>query len=222
MVRLTRHGTVITATSGDIEHDRRCFERDHAVRLFGLIDSDLLGLLQRQIELDGFLERVHDALPSRPVDLALSPGLASGLLALIINDSHFLKLIRLLTGRPTISSFSGSVHRRVPGAGHKDAWHNDAADGRLAALTINLGSEPFEGGVLQIRETRDGTVVYELRNDGPGDAVLFQLSDTLQHRVTDPEGGVARTVCAGWFRAESVRQLFHLPVALAESAARVR
>jgi hypothetical protein len=213
MVRLTRCGALITATSGDIERARRCFERDHAVRLFGLIDSDLLGFVQRQIELDGFHERVHDSLPSRPVDLALNPGLASGVLALIVNDSHFLELVRLMTGRLTISSFSGSVHRRIPGAGHKDAWHNDLADGRLVALTINLGSEPFEGGVLQIRKIPDGAVVYELRNDGPGDGVLFQLSDSLQHRVTDPEGGVARTVCAGWFRAEPVRQLFYLPEA---------
>ena len=53
MVSLTRHGTVITATDGDIEHVRGCFERDHAVRLFGLIGSDLLEFVQRQIELDG-------------------------------------------------------------------------------------------------------------------------------------------------------------------------
>lgn len=211
MVRLTRHGTVITATSDDIERGRTRFERDHAVRLFGLLDSDLLGFVQRQIELDGFHERVHDALPSRPVDMALNPSLASAVLALVVNDSHFLEFVRVLTGRHDIQSFSGTVHRRIPGAGHKDAWHNDLGGGRLAALTINLGAERFEGGVLQIREARDGAVVYEVRNDGPGDAVLFQLSDRLQHRVTDPEGGVARTVCAGWFRAESVRRLFHLP-----------
>src|SRR5258706_86666 len=201
MVRLTRQGTVITAARGDIEHARRCFARDHAVRLFGFLDSDLLGYLQRQIELDGFQERVHDALPGRPVDLALNPGRASGVLALIVNDSPFLELVRLLTARQDIQSFSGTVHRRIPGAGHKDAWHNDLGGGRLAALTVNLGSEPFEGGLLQIRGARDGAVVYEVRNDGPGDAVLFQLTDSLQHRVTDPEGRVARTVCAGWFRS---------------------
>src|SRR5467141_2549037 len=202
MVRLTRHGTMVTATSEDMERGRTRFERDHAVRLFGLLDWEVLGFVQRQIELDGFHERVHDALPSRPVDLAVKPGLALGLLALIVNDSHFLALVRRLTGRQDIQSFSGSMHRRIPGAGHKDAWHNDLGGGRLAALTINLGSEPFEGGVLQIRAARDGAVVFEVRNDGPGDAVLFQLSDSLQHRVTDPEGHVARTVFAGWFRAQ--------------------
>jgi 2OG-Fe(II) oxygenase superfamily len=211
MVRLTLRGTVITATSDDIEHARVGFERHHAVRLFNLLAPDALTFVQRQIEVDGFHERVHETLPGRPVDLILNPGLTSGMLTLIINDSHFLEVARLVTGRREIQSFSGNVHRRIPRAGHGDAWHNDLPGGGLAALTINLGSEPFEGGVLQIREAPDGPVVYEVRNDGPGDAVLFQLSHSLQHRVTDPEGRVPRTVCAGWFRAEPVRQLLRLP-----------
>lgn len=210
MVRLTRRGACITASSADIARARACFERVHALPLPRLLDADLLAFVQRQIELDGFRIRVHDMLPSRPVDLLLNPSIASALLLLVSNNAPFLDFVRRVTGRDEIQSFSGTVNRRIPGAGHKCAWHADLVDGRVAALTINLSSEPYEGGVLQIREEPDGPIVYEQAVTGPGDAILFKLDRRIKHRVTEPLGHAARTVFAGWFRIEPVRQFLGL------------
>lgn len=216
MVRLGFRQTWIGASAADLDRTRACFDRDHAVVLPELLEREVLAFAQRQVELDGFEERVHDQLSSRPVDLKLKAGVASGLFMLLTNDGRFLEFVRRVTGLTDIRSFSGVIHRRVPHAGHDDAWHNDLVDGRLAVLSINLSSAPYEGGVLQIRELPAGRIVYEFANARPGDAVLFALGDRLQHRVTPPEGRVARTVCAGWFRGEPVR----LSVGLADSNAR--
>ena len=205
IVRLGFRRTWIGASAADLERTRACFDRDHAVVLRELLEPDVLAFAQRQVELDGFEERVHDQLSSRPVDLRLNAGVASAVFMLLTNDARFLEFVRCVTGLSDIRSFRGVIHRRVPNAGHDDAWHNDLVDGRLAVLSINLSSEPHEGGVLQIREVPAGRIVYEFANTRPGDAVLFALGDRLQHRVTPPEGRVARTVCAGWFRNEPVR-----------------
>jgi hypothetical protein len=210
MVQLGLREMSVTADAPAIERARASFEREHAIRLPRLLDSACLAFVRPQMEIEGFRERVHDALPSRPTDLVLNRGLVSGLLAMLTNDPCLLAFVRRLTGQDAIQSFSGDVHRREPGANHEDAWHSDMVDRRVAALTINLGAEPFDGGVLQIREAPDGPIVYEYKNDGDGDAILFKLDRRLKHRVTTPAGRVARTVYAGWFRAEPVRRVMRL------------
>jgi hypothetical protein len=210
LVCLTKRG----ATVGDstaVERAAARFRAEHAVQLPGLIAGDLLSTIQRQIEADGFSEHVHHRLPSRPVDLRLNSGLASALLLLLSNDPAFLGVVRTVTGVTALHGFSGAVSRRLPSAGHEDAWHSDAVDGRMAALTINLSAEPYEGGVLQVREEPAGTIAFELANTGPGDAVLFEIDPRLKHRVTAPEGRSARTVFAGWFLREPARRLLNLP-----------
>jgi 2-oxoglutarate-Fe(II)-dependent oxygenase superfamily protein len=195
LVRITRRGTSLLCSSAELERAAARFESEHALRLPGFIDVDLLTLLHRQIDADGFTERIHAALPGRPRDLRLNQGRASA---------------RTITRHPEIQSFAGTVHRRIPDAGHEDAWHNDAVDGRLVALSVNLGEEPFEGGVLQIRDEREDRIVYELANTGAGDAVLIKIDKRLKHRVTPPEGRAPRTVFAGWFVAASVRGVLGL------------
>jgi hypothetical protein len=132
-------------------------------------------------------------------------------LLLLTNEPRFLDFVKTMTQSPEIQSFSGSVGRRLPAAGHDDAWHSDAVDGRLAAMSVNLSREPYEGGVLQIREEPEGRIVYERANTGPGDAVLFKIDRGLKHRVTPPEGHAPRTAYAGWFLKEPSRRLLKLP-----------
>jgi 2OG-Fe(II) oxygenase superfamily len=206
MIRLTRRRTEFIATDDELRTSRAHYERDCALHLPGFIAGEDLAFLQHQIERDGFHERVHHTLKSRPVDLALNDGVASAVLTLMLNDARVIEFARRVTGLDDIRSFSGVTHRRVPGAGHDDAWHNDLVEGRLAALTLNLGVERFEGGALQIKRFPDGALVYEFTNNQPGDAVLFALSRDLKHRVTSPEVHT-RTVYAGWFRSVPVGEI---------------
>ena len=92
--------------------------------------------------------------------------------------------------------------RMVPGAGHEDVWHDDMNGVRMLTLSINLGRTPFRGGALQLRERGSGRVIFEVSNSGPGDAILFALSDVLEHRVAHVEGDVPKTSLAGWFQRE--------------------
>ena len=90
----------------------------------------------------------------------------------------------------------------VPGAGHYDSWHTDASQARMVAMSVNLGTDPYRGGRLQIRDADTRRILHEVANVGDGDAVLFRISRQLAHRVTPVEGTVAKTALAGWFRAE--------------------
>jgi hypothetical protein len=210
LVRITRRGASFSGSSKDLEHASARFEFEYALHLPGFIDGELLSVIQNHIELDGFCVHVHDTLPSRPVDLRLNQGRAWALLLLLTNDASFLDFVRTLTRHPEIQSFAGAVARRVPGAGHEDAWHSDAVQGRLAALTVNLSREAHEGGVLQIREEPAGNIVFQLTNTDPGDAVLFKIDTRLKHRVTSPEGRTSRTAFAGWFVTDPVRRVLGL------------
>jgi 2-oxoglutarate-Fe(II)-dependent oxygenase superfamily protein len=210
LVRITRRGASFSASSEDLQRASARFESEHALHLPAFIDAELLSVVQNHIEVDGFGEHVHDTLPSRPVDLRLNQGPAWALLLLLTNDAPFLDFVRTLTRHPEIQSFAGSVARRVPGAGHEDAWHSDAVEGRLAALTVNLSRESYDGGLLQIREEPGGKIAYELKNTGPGDAVIFKIDPRLKHRVTPPEGRAPRTAFAGWFVTDPVRRVLGL------------
>lgn len=133
------------------------------------------------------------------VDTALT-----ALFTLVLNDPALFSLVDRLTGCGPIGCFTGRLYRRRAARGGGDQyypWHNDVTDDRLVGLSINLGREPYTGGVLQVRAAGSGLPVAEVANTGHGDAVLFRISDALEHQVTPVTGAVPRTVMAGWFRA---------------------
>jgi hypothetical protein len=91
------------------------------------------------------------------------------------------------------------VYRMLPGPQHADSWHDDLKEGRMLAMSINLGDEGYVGGLLEIRDRASKHTLYRARNTGPGDALIFRLDPTLEHRVTGVEGNVPKTAYAGWF-----------------------
>ena len=89
----------------------------------------------------------------------------------------------------------------VPGGGHYDSWHGDEGFDRMVAMSVNLSSKPYEGGVLQIRDNNTAGILHEVANTGFGDAILFRIGPGLTHRVTTVEGSLPKTAFAGWFRS---------------------
>jgi predicted 2-oxoglutarate/Fe(II)-dependent dioxygenase YbiX len=69
-------------------------------------------------------------------------------------------------------------------------------------MSLNLEPEPYEGGLLMIRERGNARVIEQIENTGAGDAVLFRIDSALQHRATAVTSGV-KTAFAGWFRSET-------------------
>lgn len=112
-----------------------------------------------------------------------------------------LSFVEAMTGCGHIGSFAGRVYRLAPEVGNYDSWHDDLGANRLVAMSVNLSTEPYSGGLLQIRHHESKRIVREVANTGVGDAILFQLASALEHRVTDIEGTVPKTASAGWFRS---------------------
>ena len=200
MIRIERAGTRVGAGEGEWEPLRDHFLRHHWIRLPRLVDAPLLRTVQRGLGAATFFEVRHDHVTPPSIDVCMEPDGTSGMLELVCNDRAFLHAVESLTGCTPLSRFSGFVYRLTPGAGHHHNWHDDVVQGRRVAMSINLEAEPYAGGVLQIRERETGRVVEEVTNTGAGDAVLFRIDPSLQHRVQPVTSGV-KTAFAGWFRA---------------------
>jgi len=199
MIAVTSHGAIRNATPAVFADARSRYERDGCLKLSGLLDDTLRALLLDGVLGAHFYERVH---PGIGVEACVSPGGLTSALELMFNDQRLFELIRELTGCGPIGCFVGRVYRLVPQAGHYDSWHNDVGAGRMIALSINLGREAFQGGVLQIRREDSPLAVREIANRVPGDAILFRIDPANRRRVAPLEGPVPRTVYAGWFCSE--------------------
>jgi len=194
-LQLTRSGSVTLDT--DLDQLRREFQTHHCVKLEALLAPALLASIQRQIERGTFHEFAHGSLAT---ELRLATGTGTGLLHLVVNDPTLFGLVERVSGCAHIRSFVGRVYRRASGRGHFDGWHGDQTDpGRLVGMSINLSTETYLGGVFEIRDVHTRRVLGSLANVGFGDAILFRLSDDLEHRVGDVRGAFPKTAFAGWF-----------------------
>jgi hypothetical protein len=177
---------------------REHFDREHCVRLRGLIQRALLDQIIGRVEEAKFEERRHGEIGSEE---SMEGGTTLALLLLVANDKRLFDAIRTITGCGPIGCFDGRVYRLVPGTGHHDSWHSDMDGNRMIAMSVNLSRQPYDGGVLQIRERDSEEIVHEEPAPNPGDAVIFRLAEELRHRVTSVQGDVPRTAFAGWFKA---------------------
>lgn len=179
--------------------ERSAFSRGHWIRLPALVDGTVLQRIDAGLRHARFAEMRHDGVAADSADLRVMGAAASELLVLLCNDPTVLRAIEDITGYAPLTRFNGSIYRMLPAAGHRQAWHDDLVDGRLVTLSVNLTSSNYEGGLLEIRDRRTRRSIAQIANPGQGDAVLFELDASLEHRVTPVTGG-AKTAFAGWFR----------------------
>nr|MBI3614216.1 2OG-Fe(II) oxygenase [Nitrospirota bacterium] len=202
MIQLTRSSTICTHSPSELDDLRQLFDRQHCVRLPQLLEPSLLQFIQRQIEQTAFDEFIDvNAETGQPwgCEWRLRRGTTWGLLHLLANDPRLFQIIRQITGCAPIGCFSGRVYRVVPGHNHYDSWHDDCSDHRMIAMSINLSTEIYSGGVLQLRNVSSGEVIHEVANTGFGDAIIFRIDESLEHRLTDVAGTSAKTAFPGWF-----------------------
>lgn len=215
MIQVTRHGMEVFSSAEVLENLRGQFARNHYCLLPGLLEAQLLDLIQQQIERGEFRERIHEGIDSnKELCLTANPGL--GGLLFLMNDEKLFKFIQDITRCDRIGCFEGRVYRVNPGPEHHDSWHNDVGDERLVGMSINLSRETYSGGTLQIRDHDSHEILSEAPNTGLGDAIVFRLSAGLQHRVTEVNGETPKTAFAGWFRAQphfsSLLKFYRRPV----------
>ena len=197
MLQISRSGVVISGSEADIELARADFEKQNWVRLPAILDRELLGMAQAQLGESQFEEKTANLYR----ELTVADSALPFALLLLLNNRQLFKLIEEITGCGHIGCFRGRIYRIVPGANHHVEWHTDLNGTRLVALSVNLNTQPYEGGILSIREAATERVLSEVTNSGFGDAILFRIDERLQHRVSDVEGTVAKTALAGWFES---------------------
>lgn len=197
---------VPVAAADDLPALRRRFERDHHVLIPGLLRGSLLERVRRELDRGEFEERNHT---TGHAELCVDRGRARTLLFFACNDLALFELVRAITGCDRIGAFVGRVYRMLPGPEHEGKWHNDLAEGRMVAMSVNLGEAPYSGGELEIRDHKSKEVVQRVANTGLGDAVIFRIARELVHRVTAVEGAVPKTAYAGWFVSGPDSELIH-------------
>ena len=174
------------------------FEALHCVLLPGLIDGSLHSLILPMIERGPWRDESYIGIGTEHV---LFDDLALHLLHFAVNAPAFIDGVKRITGCDDIDRFDGRFYRFAPGTDHEFDWHNDVADRRLVGMSINLSPFGYEGGVFQLRDRETKTLLCEVANTVFGNAHLFRISSTLQHRVAAVRGTQPRTAFAGWFRA---------------------
>lgn len=199
MMQLTRWGTACTASAGDLERLRGQFDRDRCIRLHSILEPGLLRAIARQIDTATFSRQAYKGLGT---ELCMEENPAEQTLVFLANDPQLFRLIRQITGCGPIGCFTGRVYRMVPGSRHHTSWHNDRLEHRIVGMSINLSEQVYSGGIFQLRDSASPHMLYEIANTGFSDAIIFQISPRLEHRVTEVDGSVPKTAFAGWFQSQ--------------------
>ena len=197
ILQLTRRGVAWRDGDRSLAGLRHAFERGHAVRLRSLLEPSLLAWIQQQIERGTFYYRAHG---EAAAELCLEEETSVGLLHFLVNDPAVFGLIEAIGDCAPVRAFAGRIYRHVPRGGHYHHWHGDVTEDRLVGMSVNLSPAAYDGGVFEIRHRDAEQTLTSLTNVGPGDAILFRIAPTLEHRLTEVQGTVAKTAFAGWFR----------------------
>ncbi len=195
MIQIGRREVRLPSES-EVRQFAAAFARDHFIRAPQLIDPELFDPIADGIQSAEYRLREDD---DPGTDLRLVDHRLDGALVFLLSDPAIFTIVERVTACPPIRSFVGSVFRMDAGA-HYDEWHDDIAEGRVVALSLNVSRRPYNGGTLQIRRTGETAIVREVPNRRYGDAVLFRIAEDLEHRVTPVAPGPPRIAFAGWFR----------------------
>jgi hypothetical protein len=206
LLQLTRNGLVL---DGKLDALRDHFATQHCIVLENLLEPALLVKIQRHIERAQWNSTTFGGSSDgfSGTEVTLDEPVTLKLLYFILNNPEFLNVIRIITGYNQISDFSGRVYRMEPGPQHQLSWHNDIdkKEKRLVGFSMNLSTDVFRGGSFELRNRWTLAPLALVNNTGFGDALLFRISNDLQHRVTEVAGTVPKTAYAGWFRATGTR-----------------
>jgi 2OG-Fe(II) oxygenase superfamily len=190
---------IVVPDEAEIAEWHRAFASSHCIRVPRFFDERLLAWLRAQLATALFHPRIHEGIEPPPVDLGLADDRLLAIIATLLNDKRVFDVVRAISGCAPIGCFTPVVYRMEPRPEHFDTWHGDTDGNRMVTLSVNLG-DPYDGGVLQIREKPSNRVVHEVANTGPGDAILFDLGDHLEHCVSRVTGQASKMALAGWFQ----------------------
>lgn len=176
-------------------------QRRRPVVLEGFVDDQLLQLLAPIWSGASFMPSPVDRVGLRSVE---TPGHAGAALCLALARPEVLRIMESALCGPALTGVAGAIAQFAAGAEERLGWHDDLAEPeRKLAITINLGTAPYQGGAFEFRDLASGAPPFRHVHSTPGEALLFPIGAGLQHRVLPVTGGGPRTVFAGWYLGEA-------------------
>ncbi len=197
MVQVSPSSILFHRRPKELAKFQRAFRRFACTRIPRFFNPAVLRNIQARLSEKEFYNRFDSGIA---YESCMKKNDLFGFLHFLLNDEILFRFVEHLTGCGTIRCFLGRLYRMVPGESHYDTWHNDMDGKRMIGLSINLGSSSFRGGYLEIRDEIRKKIKRRIANTTPGDAVLFQVSDDLKHRVTPVRGRHPRIAFVGWFQ----------------------
>ncbi len=187
-----------TEIHGDPASFAEAFARQRAMALTDVIDPAFFAKLLRILE---DAQYITDTVMDRAHRERERPGKVGFALSLALKRANLLRWLEQTTGTPLLESAYGRVLQFGPDSVDRLNWHDDLPDDplRRLAITINLTQAPYEGGLFELREKKSGAVLFQHRHTTLGSALIFAVSDELQHRVWPVTAGGPRRVFTGWF-----------------------
>lgn len=202
MIQLTTSGPRIVK-GGEWIAQQREFAQRHCVVFKGFVEASILNRIPSMLEAGRFFAAEHTTRKGKVFSKEFTmpeSDLLPQVLFLLLNNSRLLKGIAEFTGsEKTVRHFAGRGHKKCPGGEHYASWHNDAVGYRLYGLTLNLSPRPFRGGEFEIRDGANGKISRRVAESRFGDAFLFRIQHSLEHRVRPVEGDAPRYAYSGWF-----------------------
>jgi hypothetical protein len=195
MLQILKHSTLTQLSQYQISRLQKQWQENRSIILPRLIEPGLLNLVRKAIERGEFFQKKHDGVDA--TELSLKRDATIVLLEMMTSDPIFTDVISEITGLKPIGNFHGRVYN-ISKSDH-DAWHQDTAFDYMMAMSINLSPKPYKGGYLQLREVGSEKLLCDIQNTGPGDALIFDISENLEHQITPVTGVHPKIAFAGWF-----------------------
>ena len=204
-IQITKKGIVFSNTNSNLEDLQKEFNKNHCIVIPNFLQKELLNPIHDKLQEIKFYTKIH---PAPGVEACTRKNPILTLLQFLANDRKLFRLIEQITGCKEINHFGGRIYSFIPGKGHHHSWHEDIGDNRLIAMSINLSTDVYSGGILKIRNRESKRIYREIANTGFGDVALFRIDDHLEHKVTHVKGAVRKISFAGWFRSKGSYESF--------------
>lgn len=203
MIQITLGGPRIVKDDGYVAQQSE-FAQRHCIVLKDFVDKSILRHVPRMLNNGEFYTREESFKHSGKVwarELKMRDHeLLPRMFFLLLNQPRLFDAIADLTGsEKDISSFDGRCYKRTSGDKSFDTWHTDNIRNRLYGLSINLSTKSFNGGDFQIRNMETGDIFQTISKTRFGDAHLFRIHKSIEHKVFPVLGAEPRSVYAGWF-----------------------
>ncbi len=194
-----RFDTQIDAVVSDA---RPRFERHRALLVRQGLFEEMLEALSRLGRQSIFVDQPVPHIGQRRVD---SRELVATAMKIALCRPPFLHWVEAVTGCGPVRAMEAWVAETRPDGIEQLGWHRDTGADYGVGVTVHLGSEPYDGGAFELRDAATGMVRFRHDQAQRGDVLLFDIHQTLEHRVTPVIAGAPRRVFTGWLlKAPSV------------------